>query len=255
VLRVEDHDRQRARAEFERALLDDLDWLGFRPDSYPTDAFRARACAGRQSERGAVYHDALAPLVERGLVYACDCTRKQLEHGPYPGTCRTRGLPLVDGMGWRVRVDAGEESFVDQRLGPQRQTPAEQCGDILVRDRLGNWTYQWAVTVDDALMAIDWVIRGEDLLDSTGRQIYLARLLGRREPPTFLHHPLIMKSPTQKLSKSDGDTGVRDLRARGWKATDVIGHAAALVGLQAEQVPLNARDVDALFKDSNLDIK
>ena len=85
----------------------------------------------------------------------------------------------------------------------------------LLRDRHGNWTYQFAVAVDDWRQSIDHVIRGVDLLHSTGRQIRMARLLGRTEPPTFFHHPLIMKTPDQKLSKSDGDTGVRDLRAAG----------------------------------------
>ena len=78
---------------------------------------------------------------------------------------------------------------------------------MLIRDRLGNWTYQFAASVDDYRQGIDLVIRGEDLLTSTGRQIRIARLLGRETPATFLHHPLLMKSADQKLSKSDGDTG------------------------------------------------
>jgi glutamyl/glutaminyl-tRNA synthetase len=85
------------------------------------------------------------------------------------------------------------------------------------------------VVVDDWRQNIDAVIRGVDLLTSTGRQIRLARLLGRPEPPTFFHHPLIMKTPDQKLSKSDGDTGVRDLRAKGLSPAEVIGLAHSLV--------------------------
>jgi glutamyl-tRNA synthetase/glutamyl-Q tRNA(Asp) synthetase len=92
---------------------------------------------------------------------------------------------------------------------------------VLIRDRLGNWTYQFAASVDDFRQGIDLVIRGEDLLASTGRQIRIARLLGRERAATFLHHPLLMKSPDQKLSKSDGDTGVRDLRRRGWTPDQV----------------------------------
>jgi len=121
------------------------------------------------------------------------------------------------------------ERFVDLRLGPQEQRPSDQCGDVLVRDRDGNWTYQFAAAVDDFVQGVTLVIRGVDLLASTGRQIQLARLLGRAEPPAFLHHPLIMKSPSQKLSKSDGDSGIRELRARGWSAPQVIAHAMALV--------------------------
>ena len=248
MLRIEDHDRQRSRPAFEAALLDDLDWLGFRPDIFPTGAFRAASCEGRQSDRDAIYRATLAPLVNRGLVYACDCSRRQTESGVYPGTCRDRGLPLGEHVGWRLRMEDREEVFTDLRLGPQRQRPASQCGDLLVRDRLGNWTYQWAATTDDTLQGVTDIIRGEDLLDSTGRQIYLSRLLGRETPPAFLHHPLVMKSPTQKISKSDGDTGVRDLRAAGWSAPRIIGRAAALVGLQSGDQPVAADQVHAFFE-------
>ena len=134
----------------------------------------------------------------------------------YPGTCANRGLAEGPGLGLRVRLAPTVERFVDLRHGPQEQRPSEQCGDLLVRDRDGNWTYQFAATVDDFVQGVTLVIRGDDLLASTGRQIQLARLLGRGEPPEFLHHPLIMKAPDQKLSKSDGDTGIRELRARGW---------------------------------------
>ena len=125
-------------------------------------------------------------------------------------------------------MEPGVERFVDEILGPQEQDPSEQCGDLLVRDRRGNWTYQFAVTVDDHLQRITDVIRGADLLSSTGRQIRLARMLGRTAPPRFWHHPLAMKSPGQKLSKSNHDTGVRDLRASGWTRDDVVGKARAL---------------------------
>ena len=118
-------------------------------------------------------------------------------------------------------MDPGVETFADGILGLQSQDPAAQCGDVLIRDRLGNWTYQFAATVDDYRQGIDLVIRGEDLLPSTGRQIRIARLLGREQAATFHHHPLLMKSATQKLSKSDGDTGIRDLRARGWTPEQV----------------------------------
>jgi glutamyl/glutaminyl-tRNA synthetase len=222
LLRIEDHDRERSRPEYEAGILEDLEWLGYRPD----------ILGGRQSDRDAVYREAIDILRRQGLVYACDCTRRQIEsRGPsfdelwYSGHCRDRGLPLIDGYGWRVRIDPGVECFADGRLGKQEQDPSQQCGDFLLRDRRGNWTYQFAVTVDDWRQGIDLVIRGVDLLASTGRQIRLARLLGRERPPSFLHHALIMKSADQKLSKSDRDTGVRDLRAAGW-TRDQIKSAA-----------------------------
>jgi glutamyl-tRNA synthetase/glutamyl-Q tRNA(Asp) synthetase len=232
LLRIEDHDRQRSRRQFEAAMLEDLAWLGFEAD----------APLVRQSERGAIYQAALDGLRQRGVVYACDCTRarvaltnvergalRETEELCYPGTCRDRGLADGPGVGLRVRLEPSVERFTDLRLGPQEQRPSEQCGDVLVRDRDGNWTYQFAATVDDVVQGITLVVRGVDLLASTGRQIQLARLLGREQPPTFLHHALIMKSPTQKLSKSDGDTGIRELRARGWTAAQVTEAAMAAV--------------------------
>lgn len=239
LLRIEDHDRQRSRPEYEAAILEDLAWLGFNHDGPLV----------RQSEREAVYRKAIQPLIDRELVYGCKCTRAELAAGvgnrepfdvaqgrsgveiPYRNTCRDRDIPLTDDVGWRLRIEPGTESFFDEICGPQVQDPSAQCGDLLLRDRLGNWTYQFAVTVDDHLQQITDVIRGIDLLPSTGRQIRLARLLGRVNMPRFAHHGLVMKSATEKLSKSDGDTGVRDLRAAGWTAEAVLDLARRSVRL------------------------
>jgi glutamyl/glutaminyl-tRNA synthetase len=176
----------------------------------------------RQSERHPIYEEALDGLRRRGLVYACACSRAEISGPCYPGTCAHRNLPESSGLGLRIRLDDTVERFDDLRLGPQEQQPSMQCGDLLAKDRDGNWTYQFAVVVDDWAQDVNCVVRGEDLLDSTGRQIQLARLLGRVAPPAFLHHPLIMKTAEQKLSKSDRDTGIRELRARGWSAEQVL---------------------------------
>jgi glutamyl-Q tRNA(Asp) synthetase len=192
-------------------------------------------------------------LRARGLVYACECSRSEiLSVNPtageirYPGTCATKGLPERAGLGLRVRLEPSVEWFDDGRHGPQEQRPSEQCGDLLVRDRDGYWTYQFAAAVDDYVQGVTLVIRGDDLLASTGRQIQLARLLGRTEPAAFYHHPLVMKTAEQKLSKSDGDTGVRELRARGWTAPQVIGHAAALAGFLDVERPVRADEIGEL---------
>ena len=249
LLRIEDHDRQRSRPEYDAAIVEDLAWLGFVADEP----------AVRQSDRQSMYSDALASLRNRGLVYACGCTRADIaarhrtsnerpETGDrYPGTCRDRGLREASGLGLRVRLDPSVERFVDLRHGPCEQCPSAQCGDLLVRDREGNWTYQFAATVDDWQQGVTLVIRGDDLLESTGRQQQLARLLGRAGPPRSLHHPLIMKSATQKLSKSDGDTGVRDLRARGWTPEAVIGQAAALAGVIPAARDVRAEEVSSIM--------
>jgi glutamyl-tRNA synthetase/glutamyl-Q tRNA(Asp) synthetase len=227
-LRIEDHDRQRSRPAYARAIVEDLSWLGFEHDG-------PIVC---QREREDVYRAALARLAGQGLVYGCTCTRAALQQPAaaagverrYANTCRTRGLAPVDGVGWRLRIDGGDEHFDDLLAGPHHQDPAAQGGDLLLRDRLGNWTYQFAVVADDLQQGITHVVRGEDLLASTGRQIRLARLLGRHTPPAFAHHPLVMKTPTEKLSKSDGATGVRELRASGWSAADVRHEATRLAG-------------------------
>jgi glutamyl-Q tRNA(Asp) synthetase len=215
LLRIEDHDRLRSRAEYERAILEDLAWLGFHAD----------AGMMRQSDEPWVYEEALRTLGASHHVYACDCSRKEVGAARYSGRCRTRGLAVAPGRGVRVEMAPGAESFEDARLGPLEQRPAAQCGDLLLRDRDGFWTYQFAVTVDDIRQGVDLVIRGEDLLSSTGRQIRLARMLGRPDPPVFLHHPLLLKSRGEKLSKSSGDTGVRELRAAGLAAADVLERA------------------------------
>lgn len=225
LLRIEDHDRTRCRPEYEAALREDLAWLGFVPDTE----------VPHQSERGERYAEVLGMLEQRGLVYPCDCSRKDIaaeagdvvnEETRYTGRCRTRALDPATTLARRVIMQHGVERFHDLALGAQEQSPAEQCGDLLIRDRAGNWTYQFAVTVDDFDQGVTLVVRGEDLLASTGRQLRLARLIGRIDAPTFLHHPLIRKPGGVKLSKSDGDTGVRELRAAGASAGEVLARAA-----------------------------
>jgi glutamyl/glutaminyl-tRNA synthetase len=240
LLRVEDHDRIRSRPEFVEALLEDLEWLGFVPDE-------GRDPLLRQSERHSVYEDALARLRRDGRVYGCDCTRAEIGGERYTGRCRDRRLGERPGLGLRVRIDPVVVLADDLVLGDLAQTPADQCGDLLVKDRDGHWTYQFAATVDDLEQRVTLVIRGVDLQSSIGRQVLLARMLGRATPPIFLHHPLILDADGRKLSKSAGDTGVRELRASGAAPADVIGIAAAAVGLMGTPRSVDASQVAALF--------
>jgi glutamyl-Q tRNA(Asp) synthetase len=256
LLRIEDHDRGRSRVAYEAAALEDLAWLGLVPEVGRPKELEDVPSPFRQSDGGDVYAAMLERLRAGGSVYACDCSRREIaleagdpfnEETRYPGRCRSRGLAPGQGRGLRVVLEPGEERFADARLGAMTQTPAEQCGDLLVRDRAGNWTYQFAVTVDDLRHEVDLVIRGEDLLSSTGRQIRLARMLGRERPPVFLHHPLIRKADGAKLSKSSGDTGVRELRAAGASPSAVLGQAAWRTGLLEGPEPLAPTGLAALF--------
>lgn len=254
VLRIEDHDRQRCRPEYEAALREDLTWLGFLPHAGDggTDPRLFR-----QSDDPARYVAAVEQLRGRGhRVYACDCSRRDLAEAagdvpdretPYSGRCRHRGLEPGTGLGLRLEIAPGEERFTDLRLGPRRQDPSRQCGDLLLRDRLGNWTYQFAVVVDDLAQGVDLVVRGMDLLDSTGRQIRLGRMLGRTEPPAFLHHPLIRKPGGEKLSKASGDTGIRELRARGATPEELFGRVLALLGAKGDDAPPRAEAEDRFY--------
>ncbi|MEX2181520.1 MAG: glutamate--tRNA ligase family protein [Gemmatimonadaceae bacterium] len=257
LLRIEDHDRGRCRPEYEHALLDDLDWLGLAPDGATTADFRRGPQAQRQSDNVARYAARLDELERHGLVFACDCSRATIARASdastdelrYPGTCRDRRVDPATTPARRIRFDAAPaEEFDDLRLGARTQAPDAQCGDLLGRDRAGNYTYQFAVVVDDLEQGVDVVIRGEDLLESTGRQIRLARMLGRSTPPRFLHHPLVTHPDGSKLSKSSGDTGVRELRAAGRSAHEVLGLAAQLGGVAREATPLSPDDLAALFR-------
>jgi glutamyl/glutaminyl-tRNA synthetase len=246
LLRIEDHDRQRRRPEYDAALLEDLAWLGFVPDEGPV----------RQSDDETPYVDALVRLREQTLVYGCDCTRTTFEgwsrehgrhwHGPgCPGDCRHRALA---GPVLRVALGGGSERWMDRLVGPCADEVAAGGGDLPIRDRDGNWTYGFSVVVDDLGQDVDLVIRGRDLLAATAAQIRLGRLLGRETPATFAHHSLIRRADGRKLSKADGDTSVRDLRAAGRSAAELIGAAAAAVGLIDESRPIAAENVVALFR-------
>lgn len=223
LFRVEDHDRQRCRPEYDAGLLADVEWLGFRADLGPV----------RQSDPDATeaYQAALAGLRADGLVYGCDCTRSTFAARPWsgpgcPGGCRER---VVDGPVLRVALGGGSEAWPDGLVGPSSGDVAVN-GDLPIRDRHGNWTYGFAVVVDDLRQGVDVVVRGEDLLDAAPAQIRLGGILGRETPPTFLHHPLMRRPDARKLSKASGDTGVRDLRAAGWSAAEVIAAAASAGG-------------------------
>lgn len=236
LVRMEDHDRTRCRPAFERAILDDLEWLGFAFDPVSLASLRREPPSPfRQSDNAARYTAAFAALESAGLLYGCSCTRSDLgaadESGErrYPGTCR--GQPVHREGRYAVRVMLPDEPTVveDLLLGQLHQHPAREHGDPVIRDALGQWTYQFAVVVDDLEHGVNLIVRGEDLVASTGRQWLLARLLGRTKPLVTAHHPLLLDAEGRKLSKREGSESVRALRLRGMSAEEVRALAVTAI--------------------------
>ncbi|HEY2864233.1 MAG TPA: tRNA glutamyl-Q(34) synthetase GluQRS [Casimicrobiaceae bacterium] len=207
LLRIEDVDLPRSRAGAAEAIAETLASYGFAWDGPIV----------RQSERSALYADALDRLRARGLLFACACTRRELEAAPpgasgeriYPGTCRRSPVAAAEGRSWRVGVDDTPISFVDRLQGRQQQRLDRDVGDFVVRRADGLFAYQLAVVVDDALQGITDVVRGADLLASTPRQIWLQRQLGFATP-AYLHHPIAVDRSGQKLSKESGAARLPD---------------------------------------------
>lgn len=215
LLRIEDLDYDRNVDGADAAILATLQRCGMAWDGEAT----------WQSRRLPLYEAALQRLQGDGLVYACGCSRKEIQdsvlqagaarHGAavYPGTCRRGRAPGREARGLRLRVPDGAAAvygFVDRWHGAVRQDLASEVGDFIVLRGDGYWAYQLAVVVDDGEQGITQVVRGADLLDSTPRQLYLQDVLGLPHPG-YLHVPVVNNALGEKLSKQTGalafDTG------------------------------------------------
>ena len=237
LARIEDHDRGRARPEYETAILETMEGLGFIPARGISPDDFGIPSEYRQSDCSDHYAEALQILEKKGLVYGCECSRKQIAKTQpagsdelcYSGTCADKNLPR-EGNTVRFRVPAGEIQFHDLNLGECRQTPAQQCGDFSLRDRTGQWTYQFCCVCDDIRHGIDLVIRGEDILSSTARQIQLFHAL-EKSIPRYFHHPLLLDETGEKLSKRQRSESLTQLREKGSSPREIIGHAVFQSGL------------------------
>lgn len=252
VLRIEDLDPERSRTKYIEALLDDLTWLGLDWDEGP-DIGGAYAPYS-QNERRYLYQEALSKLENQGLVYPCYCTRAELAASAphqsdgervYPGTCRHRKGENRAGA-LRMIVEPGLVSFVDGLYGFIQQDIKGTVGDFVLRRSDGVHAYQLAVVVDDAAMNITHVLRGNDLLGSTPRQLLLYQLLGLK-PPIFTHVPLLVGEDGHRLSKRHGDLSIAALRQRGIKPEKIIGYLAWKAGMLDKRLQLTAREALELF--------
>ncbi len=249
VLRMEDIDTQRTSAEFAEILRDDLRWLGLLWDE-ETPA---------QSTRSQVYDRYFAILEEKGLLFPCFCTRSQLHsvNAPhasdgtyvYPGTCRnlTEEQKVAFGRApaWRVKVPDREYIVNDLCQSIYRENLLTDCGDFVVRRADGVYVYQLAVTVDDGEAGVTEVVRGQDLLSSAPRQMYLQELFGFSQP-VYGHVPMLLAPDGRRLSKRDKDLDLGYLRQH-LAPEQLIGILAFSAGLIDREEAVSAKELATVF--------
>ena len=250
VLRMEDLDTQRTSEEYAQILREDLRWLGLDYDRETPP----------QSARSAVYDRYFDKLAEMGLLYPCYCTRSQLHsvNAPhlsdgtyvYPGTCRNlteaQRATFHRAPAWRVRVPDRVWTVEDRVQGHYECNLATDCGDMVVRRADGVYVYQLAVTVDDALMGVTEVVRGRDLLPSTGCQIQLFHALGHT-PPHYGHIPLLVNRDGRRLSKRERDLDIGVLRTR-FTPEQLLGRMANLLGFLDRPEKITLTELIPVYK-------
>jgi glutamyl-tRNA synthetase len=246
LLRVEDLDPPRIVRGAHERIEEDLAWLGLDWDGSPV----------LQSERSAAYEVALARLEAAGLVYPCDCSRAEIaraasaphegEETVYPGLCRDRDpeREMKRPPSLRLRVPDEVVDYEDGIVGPVRQNLAREVGDFVVRRGDGVFAYQLAVVVDDAESGITDVVRGADLVASTPRQVWLARVLGYARL-RYAHVPLVVASDGARLEKRAQGITLRELRGAGLSAQRIVGELAFGLGLAETSTPVSPGDVVA----------
>ena len=255
-LRIEDHDQSRARPAYIAGIREDLEWLGFKYDSESI-----------QSARGPIYEAALQKLVDKSLVYPCYCSRKQLlaenpqsETGEiiYQGKCfyktrdeRRETREIINSAPHNLRFIVPNKviDWHDLRLGDFHENPKLQCGDFPIRDRDNQWTYQFAVCVDDIDEQITHIVRGEDIRNSTARQIALMEALGRKERAVYLHHPLIVDDNNKKLSKRELAHSLRQDKEAGITPEMLFGRVCHKAHLTESDSPITLIDAISIIMD------
>lgn len=265
VLRIEDLDPQRCSRAKADALARELEWLGLTWDegaycSAASDSFF-------QSRRSDIYAHCFDLLQQQELVYPCFCSRSELHaaeaphasdgHIIYAGTCREltaaqRSAKMQQRHpAWRIKVADELIAFTDMHYGRQKANLAHECGDFILRRSDGVYAYQLAVVIDDALMGVNQVVRGCDLLSSTPVQLYLYRLLNLT-PPSFCHIPLLTDAEGRRLSKRDGDLEIAALRQLFGSPEPIIGLLAYLAGQLPKPEPLTAAELLPLFRPESV---
>lgn len=261
ILRIEDLDPQRSRREYAELLEDDLRWLGLDWDEGGLDGVGPNG-PYIQSRRNEIYLDYFERMRAQGLLYPCTCRRADLlassaPHASdgrpvYGGRCRPAHLPWSGAEpsaphSWRIAMP--DETIVvnDAVFGALSFSLKNDIGDIILRRTDGAWAYQLAVVIDDALMGVNEVMRGVDLLPSAAAQIFLFRTLGFA-PPTCAHLPLLADASGRRLSKRDASLSMEELRKR-YTPEQLLGHIAKLSNIVSNDAPLS---LDELLKAFSL---
>ncbi len=263
VLRVEDLDRPRVHPGASERMLFELRWLGLDWDEGPDSG--GPYAPYIQSERQEIYMAYLQRLQDKDLIYPCYCSRAEIaraasaphgNEGPrYPGTCRyltqaQRRQHEANNRRPSMRFRDDDErtvSFTDLLVGPVEQQVQQTVGDFIVCRSDGIFAYQFAVVVDDALMHINQVVRGVDLLQSTARQILLFEALGF-QVPTFAHVPLLLDEHGKRFSKRIQSAGLEPLRSAGATPEQVVGQMAAECGLVDRGEQLSAGELAQRYR-------
>ena len=249
ILRLEDLDPDRCKAEYCEQLKNDLVWLGLDWDEEQIP----------QSRRTAAYAEQFQKLQDLGLVYPCYCSRAELHAASaphasdgnviYAGTCRNLSEHERNAQtrrpAWRVIVPDETVAFTDGLQGKYEENLAKDCGDFILRRSDGVYAYQLAVITDDAAGGVNEVVRGRDLLNSTPRQMYLQRLLGFAQP-SYYHVPLLLAPDGRRLSKRERDLDMGALREK-FTAEELIGHLAYLAGLLDRPQNVTAGELTGAF--------
>lgn len=265
ILRIEDLDQNRClRANADR-LARDLEWLGLIWDEGAY--ISADSEAYFQSNRSNIYAHYFEQLQNSGHSFPCFCSRSELHAAEaphlsdgrilYPGTCRQLSVAEREAKAakrapaYRVQVPDEVISFQDGHYGSQSYNLVKESGDFIVRRSDGVFAYQLAVTVDDALMGVNQVVRGCDLLSSTAMQLYLYRLLGF-EPPSFFHVPLLTAADGRRLAKRDGDLELSVLRRHFGNAEPIIGWLAYLAGQLKKPEPITPAALLTIYDSAKI---
>ena len=249
VLRMEDLDTLRTSDELAQTLRQDLTWLGLTWDRETEP----------QSKRSKVYDGYFEKLRDMDLLYPCYCTRSQLHNvnAPhlsdgtyvYAGTCRNLTQAQRDAFdrapAWRVKVPDKIWTVQDLMQGAYTENLVTDCGDFVVRRADGVYVYQLAVTVDDGEAGVTEVVRGNDLLSSAPRQMYLQELFGFRHP-TYGHVPMLLSVDGRRLSKRDKDLDLGVLRQK-MKPEELLGILAHACGLIEKKEAVSAKELAAVF--------